>query len=409
MNKYNLKFWLMLAIGMFSCGKKRDHDDEAKTAAYYSLGINTGGVSYSLPADNLEAGTIQAEGNGTRLEATSLITSGKYIYFFSRSKKTFYQYELNTDGTITQTAALAVGNYVSDWAYSQNLVDENTILVMDPVKWGEPEIKWFTIRIPNFTISGSGSFNLPSKERSPGVNWKSNVGSGRLHGDKFIMGTVYYDFAGHFAAGSHVVTFDFPGMKNPTLVSTNLTSAELGIYATNGFVTAENGDLYIAACRGALWGSRTDGHIYGGILRIKKGETQFDESYFFDLAKTTGSPVNILQLDYLGGTSAMAILFDDTRIKGWGDVANDHYFFAKVDLQAQRVTRYNIPNSDAHSAKRPLIEHGKYITFLKSAAYKTTNLLEIDLKGGPDAYKKGALITGKNVKGYSVVKHPAAD
>ena len=405
----NLKFFLSLVIvtHAISCGKQQDQKDKRIATAHYSLGVNAGGVSYSVPVNNLANGSIQVEQNGTRLDATSLITSGKYMYFFSRSQKKYYQYELHKDGTISQTAALAVGEYISDWAYSQNLIDSETILVMDPVKWGEPEVKWFTISIPGFVISGSGSFKLPAKEKSPGVNWKSNVGNGMLHGNKFIMGSVYYDFEGNFASGAHAVVFDFPGMRNPKLISTNLTTAELGIYSTSGLITAEDGDLYMAACRGALWGAKTDGHVYGGILRIKKGETKFDESYFLDLTKANGAPVNILQLDYLGGTSAMAILFDDTKMKGWGDVANDHYYFAKVDLTSRTLFRYNIPKSDAHNAKRPLIANDKYYTYLKSTAGKTTHVLEIDLRGGADAYRKGLLENGNNVKGYSVIKCPA--
>lgn len=409
MARHNLKLQLILLgviISLISCDKKKDRGGKTETPVHYSLGVSAGGVSYALAADNLEKGSIPIDGNGIRLDATSAISAGKYLYFFSRSEKKFYQYELNTNGKITQKASLPVGQYVADWAYSQNLVNDTTILVMDPVKWGEPEIKWFTISIPDFVISGSGSFNLPAKEQSPGVNWKSNVGNGLLHGNKFIMGTVYYDFNGNFASGSHVVAFDYPGMTNPTLISTDLTTAELGIYSTNGFLAAENGDLYIAACRGALWGAKTDSDVYGGILRIKSGETKFDESYFLDLTRATGAPANILQLDYIGGTSAVAILFDDTRIKGWGDIANDHYFFARVDLESKKVMRYNIPGSDAHSAKKPLIFDNKYITYLKSTAHKTTNILEIDLKGGADAFTKGALINGKNVKGYSVTRHP---
>lgn len=404
-----MKFYvilLVLTIGLISCGKKQAYND-GKTPENYSLGVSDVGISYAVPTSNVDNGTIAVKENGVAVAATSMITSGKYMYFFNRLEKKFYQYELKADGSVQQKASLAVGPYIQEWAYSQNLVDETTILLMDPIKWGESEVKWLTIRIPNFVISGSGRFHLPAKEISPGVKWKSNVGNGRLHGNKFLMGTVYYDFNGNFAPGAHVVSFDYPGMSNPTLISTNQVTAELGIYSTNGFVTTDHGDLYIAACRGALWGAKTDSDVYGGILRIKKGENRFDQSYFFDLSKAVGSPSNILQLDYIGGESAVAILFDDTRIKGWGDIANDHYFFTKVNLETGEILRYNIPKSDAHSAKRPLIFDKKYISFLKSTAKRTTNVLKIDLLGGSDAYSIGALIIGQNVKGYSVTRHPS--
>lgn len=409
MTKFIPRIALVLAIagfGMLSCEKKKGR--QGAPTVHYSLGLNSDGISYSLPVSDLKEGSVSVEGHGTRLDATGMIPCGRYFYFFSRGEKKFYQYELNTDGTIAKRRDLAVGKYIADWAYSQNLVNDSTILIMDPEKWGEPAVKWFTIKIPDMLISGSGRLELPTKRQKTGTNWKSNVGNGVVHAGKFIMGTVYYDFEGNFAPGSHVVAFDFPGMTNPKLVSTYQTDAELGIYSNNNFVKTANGDLYIAASRGALVGSKTDSKVYGGILRIKDGETAFDQSYFLDLTKALGSPANIIQLDDLDGTLAMAILFDDRKVKGWGDIAGDHYFFAKIDLESRTVLKYNVPKSDAHSAKRPLIEGGKYFTFLKSTLDKTTHVLEINIGGKADAYTKGLLIKGRNVKGYSITKHPGS-
>lgn len=407
MNSYGLKLvGILLGFSLLiSCNEKKGNIGDV-TVEHYSLGLSRDGKSYSVSTDSLFGKTITLKGNSTQLEAKSLIVSGKYFYFFNRPEKKFYQYELEADGAITEKASLEVGSYVTDHAYSQNLVDDQTILIMDPVQWGEPEVKWFTIRIPDLVITASGSFRLPALKQSAGGNWKSNVGRGVLHAGKFIMGTVYYDFEGNFASGSHAVTFDFPGMTNPKRISTNNITAELGIFSNNGFVKTENGDLYIIAARGAILGAITSNEQYGAILRIKKGELQFDDSYLFDLAKAVGAPTNITQLDYLGGSSAMAIVFDDTKVKGWGDFDNDHYFFAKLDLESQQLMKYNVPKSDARITKFPLITPGKYITFLKIAKNQTCQILEITTDGGPDAFRKGAVIDGKDLRGYSIIKHP---
>lgn len=407
MNSYGLKLvGILLGFSLLiSCNEKKGNTSDV-TGDHYSLGLSRDGKSYSVSTDSLFGKTITLKENSTELEAKSLIVSGKYFYFFNRSEKKFYQYELRIDGGITQKASLEVGSYVTDHAYSQNLVDDQTILVIDPVQWGEPEIKWFTIRIPDFVITANGNFQLPTLKRPDGRNWKSNVGRGVLHAGKFVMGTVYYDFEGNFASGSHAVAFDFPGMTNPKRITTNKITAELGIFSNNGFVTTENGDMYIIAARGAILGAITNNNQYGAILRIKKGELQFDESYLFDLSKEVGAPTNITQLDYLGGSSAMAVLFDDTKVKGWEDFDNDHYFFAKLDLESQRLMKYNIPKSDARITKFPLISNGKYITFLESAKNRTCQILEISTNGGPDAFRKGAVVEGKDLRGYSIIKHP---
>lgn len=398
--------WSILGLLLF-LGCDSNQDGSSGSPRHYSLGLSIDGVSCVIPTDSLFGKRIDASDKGRQYDAKSLIRSDNYIYFFSQPEKKFFQYEIDPDGALVEKAGISVAGYVTEQAYSQNLLDSNTILIMDPVKWGEPEVKWLTISIPDLKISASGIYQLPFMEQSHDMAWKSNIGRAVLHADKLIMGTVYYDFKGNFAKGAHVVVFDYPGMINPQLVSTDLISAELGIVSTNGFVKSANGDLYIAACRGAVMGTISDNDVYGGILRIKKDQTSFDKDYLFDLSGALKQPVNIMQLDYLGSDKAMAILFDDTKMKGWADSENDHYFFGRLDLESRKIQRYNVPKSDARIAKMPFISDSKYTTFLKSHADQTVHILEIDSKGGPDAFRKGALIDGKNVRGYGIIAHLA--
>ncbi|MEQ9439325.1 MAG: hypothetical protein RIG62_09765 [Cyclobacteriaceae bacterium] len=397
----------MLLLGSCADDSEPEPDLIPEVDAYYSLGVVMGEdfSSYLLSTDNLEEGSVSPVGSGVELNSAEFLQSGNYIYFFSRDEKKFYQYELHADGSVTETASLLVTQYITDRAYSQNLVDENTILVMDPVQWGEPEVKWLTISIPDFVVSASGSFNLPTIEKAPGVNWNSNLGRGALHGDKFIMGTVYYDFDGNFADGTHAIVLDYPSMTNPMLIETQLTSAELGIFTSNSFLSTDNGDLYIAAYRG-FYGVPTTDDVHGSVLRIKAGENDFDEDYFLDLTQVMGETTQIMQLDFLEGETGMGMLFNDTEIASWDDLDNDHYYFARIDLPNQTVSKFNVPKSDIRLARKPLIEDGKYITYIKSAASNTTNVLEIDYNGDADAYTVGIEIEGDNVQGYSVAKHP---
>ncbi len=406
----NLKYIaaVMLSIGMLT-GCDDDENEPQKPAVdpYYSLGVVLAddNSSYVLSTDDITKGSVSPVGTGVELPSGEFMQSENYIYFFSRAEKKFFQYELKSDGSVTEKASLLVTQYITDRAYSQNLVNENTILVMDPVVWGQPEIKWFTIDIPAFTVSASGTFNLPTLEKSEGVNWAGNVGRGVLHGNKFIMGTIYYDFDGNTSEGAHAVVLDYPAMTNPTLISTDLTSAELGIITNNSFISTANGDLYMAAYRG-FYGKPADDDVHGSILRIKSGEFDFDESYFLDLSASLGETTQIMQLNHLEGELGMGMLFNDSEVIDWNDLDNDHYYFARIDLPGKVITRFSMPKSDVRLARKPLVDDGKYISFIKSAANNTTNVLEIDYKGGADSFKVGVQIQGTNVQGYSVAKHP---
>lgn len=396
--------WSLFGIFLF-LGCHSNEDGSSGSPKHYSLGLNVDGVSYAIPADDLFGKTIGTANSGIQYDAKSLIVSENYAYFFSQPEKKFFQYEIDPDGTLTEKAGLSVAGYVTEQAFSQNLLDKNTMLIMDPVKWGEPEIKWLTISLPDFKISGSGTYQLPYMEQTHDMAWKSSIGRAILHGGKLIMGTAYFDFKNNFADGAHVVVFDYPGMTNPQLVSTNLISAELGAVSTNSFVKSASGDLYIAACRGDVLGTITNNNVYGGVLRIKKNQTSFDEGYMFDISAELKEPANIVHLDALGGDEAMAVLVDDTKMKGCDEIDNDHYFFARLNLEAKKIQKYNIPKSGARINKTPLISEGKYTTFLKSHANNTVHILEINTKGGPDAYRKGALVEGKDVRGYGIIAH----
>lgn len=406
-NVYNLFFIVCFAL-MFSCSKDESIDDPTTSeeeAEYYSLGVQIpDGASYSLSTDDLMTGNISPVGNGVEIPGNEFIQSGNYFYFFSRGEKKFFQYEMHADGSVTETASLLVSEYITDRAYSRNLIDENTILVMDPIQWGEPEIKWFTIKIPEFEVSNSGVYSIPTIAKDNGENWKANLGTAVVHGNKLVMPTVYYDFDGNYAPGTRSVVLDYPSMDNETLIESDISTGE-NAYINNLLAHTDNGDLYIGYLRG-FYGTPTDDDVNGYILRINAGETDFDDSYFFDLSAEMGEPTQVMQLDALEGNWAMGMLFNPNDIGEYSNLDNDHYYYAKVDLANQSITRYNMPKADIRLSRKPLISEGNFIAFHKSAANNTTNVLVIDYNGNADDYTIGKTIDGDGVTGYSVVKHP---
>lgn len=374
---------------------------------YFTMGIGAGGGNYLLTSDELLTGEISPEGNGLEVGAgRDLLSEGRYIYDFDRNTKNFIQYEMIEDGTIQEVATILGTEYVADRANSKNKLDENTLLYLDPVQWGEPEVKWVRISIPEFTVHSSGSFNLPTIAQTEDVNWQVNVGRATVHGDKLVMGTVYYDLDGNYLEDAHAIVLDYPGMTNPALIETDKLNAELGITSDANYVHTDNGDLYIKASGGNFWGKPgTEDQPGGGILRIKAGETDFDDSYFLDLTEVLGEPTNIMHLNYVSGNTAIAMLFNPSEMD-WSNYEGDHYYYAKINLETQEVTPYDVPTSGSRLSRYPLVHDGMFYTFLKSAANSTTHVLRIDTEGGPDAYTVGARLVGENIIGYSIFAHP---
>jgi len=140
---------------------------------------------------------------------------------------------------------------------------------------------------------------------------------------------------------------------------------------------------------------------------MKSGEFAFDDSYFFDVSAELGEPTQVMQLNHLEGQFAMAMLFNTNDMPTWGDLDNENYYFAKVDLKNQSIEKFNVPKSSSRLARYPLISPGKYISFFKSIANNKTHVLEIDYNGGANAFTIGKQIEGDGVNGISIAQHPS--
>jgi hypothetical protein len=424
-NLHNLAAGLSLLAATALTGCFTEPDEGGKgggdtTATYFTLGLTAAGMNYFLTVDSLLTGTVSPVGNGMEVPGSgdNALQSGKYIYDFTRASKNISQYELKTDGTIVKVADIAGGAYVADRAYSRSIIDDSTLLIIDPLVWGGATMKWVAISIPAFTVRASGSFSLPTTP-IPGdtSDWRVNPGRTVVSGNKVYMGSVKWALAPAGSArgtinpaGSFVYALDYPSMTNPVEISTTKFNAELsGVSAVNTFKT-ENGDMYFMGTAGWFTGSgfsKPDSSTnFGVVLRIKAGQTEFDTSYVLDFSKALGEPTNAMQLQYVGDNKAIAVLFEEADISTSAALDGDVYSFAKVDLAAKTVVKYSVPKSGSRLSRRGAVSGTKYYTYLKSIAEGNTRILELDLEGGPDAYTLGATIQGANVTGYGLFAHP---
>lgn len=376
-------------------------------SSYYTFGIRAGGVSYLLTSSDIESGTVSLN-NAYEVNGFESNTHDNYIYTYIRAEKSIYQFEMQEDGSIVEKAKILLTAYITDRAYSQTIVDNNTLLIIDPITWGLPEMKWVQISIPDFVIKSSGTITLPTLEASPGVSWGMNVGKVVKHGNKIIMGTVDYDLDGNYPPGSYAIVIDYPAMTNPKRIFSDKIDGELGIISASMFAYTENGDTYVATSGGfsngnSLWGKAINPNKFGGILRIKNGQTDFDNSYFIDLTEKIGKPTNIYHLNYVGNDYAIAMIFNPNEVNGWSDLSNDHFEFAKIKLSTGDVKVYNIPKSGSRLGRVPSIDGTKYVNFYKNVASNKTNILMIDISN--DSYNIGTQILGDNVDGFMVAKY----
>jgi hypothetical protein len=200
---------------------------------------------------------------------------------------------------------------------------------------------------------------------------------------------------------------DYPSITNAKRIFSDKIDGELGVISASTYATTEIGDLYVATAGGfskgvSLWGKAINPNKYGGILRIKSGETTFDNSYFLDLTQKLGKPTNIYHLTYVGNDYAIAMIFNPNEVNGWSDLSNDHFEFAKIKLSTQEVKVYSVPKSGSRLGRAPLIFGTKYVNYYKSVSSNKTNILSIDVSN--DTYQIGTQILGDNVEGFMITR-----
>ncbi|MDL2252128.1 DUF4374 domain-containing protein, partial [Odoribacter sp. OttesenSCG-928-J03] len=122
---------------------------------------------------------------------------------------------------------------------------------------------------------------------------------------------------------------------------------------------APNGDYYIA-CNSVLPGASSSTQQYGALLRIKKGETEFDKSYKgYNYSKGKLVTVNCLNDD-------KALLYiqdpEHTGAGKWGDAFNCYYAILDLNTDVVEEIKYDgkvLPYSSGTFSQRSIVRNGK--------------------------------------------------
>ncbi len=138
---------------------------------------------------------------------------------------------------------------------------------------------------------------------------------------KLFMGVSYFDADFNPYDTAYVVVIDLSQGKVEKLIKDERTAnIFLAGSSVSGFALAANGDLYIQG--------QGTANAPSGVLRIKKGETNFDTAYFFDLKAATGKDCSGLYL-FDNGLAFTAQIQDPADAY---EMNGPNYRYYKIDL-----------------------------------------------------------------------------
>lgn len=316
-NTTNLLGCIALAVSVsFGCSEDNDAIPGGPEAgARYviaSTPIASDGVAdYLLTADDLHQGTISTVGNGIEQDGT-------YRYYVTHNNRFFSMlygqgnagavttYELNQSGDLTK-----VSDFQAETVQAFAPVDDD-ILMMKIPRSGAANASWYSLDTELLQIVGEGQVNIEevaaNGERAH-FTWLTQVGDKVFAPYMSIKGCCNDTFGTNYPDSAWIAVFSYPSMELEKVIKDNRTSY-IGRYFASGLIVDEKGDVYAFSPAVATNNSSTTSTTPSAFLKIKKGETAFDPSYYLNIEELTGG-YHVTDQTYLGQGKSLVILLDE--------------------------------------------------------------------------------------------------
>jgi hypothetical protein len=389
----NLLTLLVVPAMFFSCS-----DDDAGAPAE-----NPADVSYVLSyqttdfkpyiwqfesTDQLMTGSINMIGRGIE-QPGGCIPVANTFFALTGDDEGSVGYFLNQDGFLGTTNHLFTGD-----TYAYGTTDDNKlILINSPWDASSTQNEIMIYDPATVTISNRkfDDFALPNGH----FLWPTSV---NVSGNRLFVSTFERDDDWNLYQENAVIkVYDYPSLNYVKTITDTRTTA-IGQYYTNtGMVQTESGDIYTFSSN-----SRTSGYTatasHSGVLRIKKGESEFDAGYFFDIESSilNGKVVSAYPI---GGEKVLINYMPaaiDAEQGNWSFLNYGSFKFkcAILDLNTRSITE--VAGLPDHSGDNyfgfgsAFTENGK--TYKSFVTNNEARVYQIDVATG--AATAGATITG---------------
>lgn len=350
----------MMAVLMMTAAFTACEDDEAsqktineKSTAHYDLTCTVGKhggmsktethITLSVNSLNDPDALISFEGNGVEITDYTIesIYDDEFMYQVPASKDRFSKLQLKDNKlTVVQEQKFEKNTY-SPRNYTHAWLDKNTLLIMSTDD-NHTHVVWTKLNTTDMSIINEGT--IAGIQVAEGFNVLST--SGLLTYRKSDQKLFYFYNNKKETSGSNKSTnepFFRIAVINPETMEVeqeiiNKEAAQMQGSAygelLQNFIFFDNDDnLYLTAF------NTVNKKNYGCLLRIKKGEFDFEAGYNA-FPNTKGK---ILTIQYLGGNKALVYSGDNAVGTGIQDVA---YYYSVVDLNAKTATRLQYDGED---------------------------------------------------------------
>lgn len=279
---------LLLTI-MFSANAQIRYGVMLKTGYFTEPGNPN--TSYLRTTDNLNVTSMNTSGFREIAGTGNILTHKGAYYYYNFNEPRLYKMSINSNGSLNIATTLLFPSASNvPHIVDMLMVDDNTALVIS-----QSVFKIFIVNLTEFKITGE--IDLTSLEDR---NFEISTPEEMIIRDGKLFVPIWYGsgFANaRVKPEAYLAVVDLATRKlEKTLVDTRVHLLGYGGSAVSAIFIDEIGDLYVSGSDVVNGGQ---GIKPGGILRIKKGQTDFDPTYFVNLDQLCGNRKTI-GMTYLG-------------------------------------------------------------------------------------------------------------
>lgn len=346
-----------------------DQPDKPETEArttHFDIWVSVGGAGgmgskSTLLVKSLDSLTVQPtvdfRNDGADVTATMLqesIIKGKYYYQVPVSADRFSKYQIVGNQLKVIAEQPFVKNTFKDRRYTHAWIDDNTLLIMAANGTGDKVI-WTKLNASDMSILAEGELPLACPEGDSFST--SGLARYRKSDNRVIYFYQHKKEKSHFYAA--FINVGNMSVEVGDIVeerAEQMAGTAYGELLQDKMFFDENENLYLA-CNIKIPGAPSSTQQYGRLLRIKKGEMAFDNSYTgynYDQGK-------LITASYLTPGKALIYIQDPTYTGAgeWGSAYNCYY--AILDLNTDEKTEIqcdgkNLPFSSGTFSQRSLVD-----------------------------------------------------
>lgn len=406
MNKKHNIFLLALGsmlLTFSACSKDDNNGPDIPTGGDYQyvIAASSGENSYLIQTDNIDGGSIRAQGGIQVLGNRSWyfyndFAAYSFIYSQGDPGKTS-SFVLNDEGILTPRKELGLNKSIQ----TRGVYNEYIYAAFSSRASTDPVATFYQINTKTEAVSSEIS-----------VNTKNFTGNGEMayftdiaqYGEYVLAGvrTIKAGADGgtwtdtDFADSTFVAVFNKDLSVKTIIRDGGRTGQILGMSKSNGetgIEVVDNGDVYVFAS------ATNSATAPSGVLKINKGDLTFDEEYFFDISEASGGN-KLWRVYYVGDNKFVLQMYTNTGQAGVTDGIITK--FAVVDVATKDFDWVTGVPGDILEIGTPLIDKEENRVVFPIEASSGSHLYIVNPSN--KTMTKGIEVVAEGIKGIGKLK-----